>query len=367
MKKETKPSAAALRQKAEALLNTHKDKACLVSAGSDLASNVLGEPDTLKLIHELAVHQIELELQNEELLLAKQQAELATEKYTSLYDFSPSGYFTLSADGEIMELNLTGARMLGRERSRLVNRSFGIFISGESKPAFNHFLAEAFNTNASATCEVALRANGGITAVVILTGARDESGKRLLVSAVDITGRKQAGEALRQSEELFKAIFENSLNPIMIADDAGNYLKVNQAAVSMFHYPVERMLQMNVGDIQTIGSPDAASRYQEYLAKGFEIGEFHFVRPDKSEAIAQYHAVRVRENFNLSILSDITERKRAEEALRESEGRFRSYIEYAPDGVFISDEKGNYLEVNSAACKITGYSEDELLKLSNIN
>jgi PAS domain-containing protein len=72
------------------------------------------ESEKLKLIHELEVHQIELELQNEELLLAKQQADSAIQKYTELYDFSPSGYFTLSREGIIIDANLTGSTMLGK-------------------------------------------------------------------------------------------------------------------------------------------------------------------------------------------------------------------------------------------------------------
>ena len=82
------------------------------------------EAEKLKLIHELEVHQIELEMQNEELLLAKLQADSAIEKYTELYDFSPSGYFTLSQDGSILDANLTGSVMLGKERSNLINTKF---------------------------------------------------------------------------------------------------------------------------------------------------------------------------------------------------------------------------------------------------
>jgi PAS domain S-box-containing protein len=181
----------------------------------------------------------------------------------------------------------------------------------------------------------------------------------------DINNRKISEESLKQSEELFKAIFENSLNPIMIADDAGNYLKVNQAAAGMFHYPVERMLKMNVGDIQTIVSPDAAKRYQEYLAKGFEIGEFDFIRPDNSMAIAQYHAVRVRENFNLSILSDITERKLAEGKLKESEAKYRQLYEFNQMPIAIFDvDTLNFLSVNNAWVDKYGYTKEELLSMT---
>jgi PAS domain S-box-containing protein len=188
MKKETK--ATALRQKAEAMLKTRT-----------VAARSVSETDTLKLIHELEVHQIELELLNEELQLGKQQAELAAEKYTSLYDFAPTGYFSLSAGGKILELNLACSRMLGGERLHLQNKLFGFFVSNESKPAFNHFLAEAFSGTANVTCEIKLTANGGIPMVVSLTGVHDESGELCLVTAVDITERKLAEARLQKDTE----------------------------------------------------------------------------------------------------------------------------------------------------------------------
>jgi len=177
----------------------------------------------------------------------------------------------------------------------------------------------------------------------------------------DITERKLSEKALLKSEEQLKAIFENSLNSIMIADDQGNYLKVNKAAAEMFNYPVEKMLQMNVGDLKTNNSPDAGKRYHDYVTKGYEIGEFDFVRSDGSLAIAQYHAVRVRENFNLSILSDITERKKIEKALSESENKLRSIYNVAPIGIGIIVDRV-IKDVNPLACELTGYSREELIE-----
>jgi len=188
MKKQT--TTAALRQKAEAILKTR----------TDVTHNISTDADILKLIHEIEVHQIEMELQNEELRQAKQQAELAAEKYSDLYDFAPLGHFSLSEEGKIIELNLAGARMLGKERSRLQNISFGHFVSHESKPAFNRFLAEASRGTANVTCEVALAANGGNPMFVSLTGARDESRERYLVTAVDISKHKKEEALLRIKE-----------------------------------------------------------------------------------------------------------------------------------------------------------------------
>jgi PAS domain S-box-containing protein len=155
------------------------------------------EAETLKLIHELEVHKVELEMQNEELRLAKEQlAKAATEKYAELYDFAPSGYFTLSKDGEIIELNLCGAQMLGQVRSRLKNNQFSFFVSNATKPTFNLFLRKVFNSKARESCEVTLSLKGNLPIYAYLSGIVTENGKQCLVTMVDITERKRAENEL---------------------------------------------------------------------------------------------------------------------------------------------------------------------------
>jgi PAS domain S-box-containing protein len=239
MKKE--PPAAALRQKAEAMLKIR-------SKNAPTASEKTKEIDTLNLIHELEVHQIELELLNEELQLGRQQAELTAKKYTSLYDFAPSGLFTLTMDGNILELNLAGARMLGKERLHLHNSSFGFFVSEHSKPVFNRFLTETFNGAANVHCEVTLTVNGGISVVVNLSGARDESGEHCLVSAIDITERKTAEEKIKASETLFKQVFESSNVGKSITLPSGE-INVNQAICNILGYSSDELKNKKWQDI----------------------------------------------------------------------------------------------------------------------
>ena len=115
-------AAETLRQKAEVLLKKKSFK----------TTSLQSEADTLQIIHELQVHQIELEMQNEELSRAEVKADTAVRKYTELYDFAPSGYFTLSKEGKIVELNLKGASMLGEERQRLLNSMFRNYLSHDN-------------------------------------------------------------------------------------------------------------------------------------------------------------------------------------------------------------------------------------------
>lgn len=101
------------------------------------------EADHLRLLHELQVHQIELELQNEELTQAYLEAQALRDKYWDLYDYAPVGYFTLSYLGDILEMNLCAAGMLGKERGSLIGRRLGDYIHLDSLQAFNQFLVEA--------------------------------------------------------------------------------------------------------------------------------------------------------------------------------------------------------------------------------
>ena len=148
MKKDKKISteAAELRRRAEEQLRGSKTEGARPQT----------EDETQRLLHELQVHQIELEMQNEELRRARAELEVALEKYTDLYDFAPVGYLTLGPDDEIRQVNLTGARLLGVERSRLVGGRFGVFVGEADRPAFRAFLEKVFESQEKESCEVAL-------------------------------------------------------------------------------------------------------------------------------------------------------------------------------------------------------------------
>ena len=113
----------------------------------------LSEADTLKLIHELEVNQIELEAINNELIQAKERADFAKQKYAALFDSASFGYFMLSREGKIIESNLIGASMFGKESLLLKNSKFDFFVSNETKPTFNLFLQEIFNSKTKGSCE----------------------------------------------------------------------------------------------------------------------------------------------------------------------------------------------------------------------
>ena len=151
----------------------------------------LKEADQRRL-HELEVHQIELELQNEELKRARAELETVLTRYTTLYDFAPTGYFTLDRKGAILGLNLAGASLLGMNRSALVKRRFGLFVAAASRPAFADCLAKTFESGTKEVCEVPLPQNGNPPCWIRIEACGTVAGQECRLTVMDITERKQA-------------------------------------------------------------------------------------------------------------------------------------------------------------------------------
>jgi PAS domain S-box-containing protein len=140
------PNAAELRRRAEVCLKRQQA----------LSAPPRTEADDKRLLHELQVHQIELELQNTELQEARNKVETLLETYTDLYDFAPVGYFSVDEGGLILEVNLTGAAMLGIERSRLIKQSLPNFVDPPSRPAFLAFSKKIFASPGKQICQLPL-------------------------------------------------------------------------------------------------------------------------------------------------------------------------------------------------------------------
>jgi hypothetical protein len=182
MKNSDKTSINAnLRKKAEVLLKKEPLK----------KPELPSEADTLKLIHELKVHQIELEMQNEELMLAKEQAVIALDRYIELYDFAPSAYITVSVSGKIDKITLAGANLLGKERSHLFYSYFYTFVTEDTLPIFNSFFARTFNSKKKESCQIDLTTDNNPRMHVYIEGIAAENSKECYLTVLDISELKK--------------------------------------------------------------------------------------------------------------------------------------------------------------------------------
>ncbi|MDA3843056.1 MAG: PAS domain S-box protein [Candidatus Kapabacteria bacterium] len=191
---------------------------------------------------------------------------------------------------------------------------------------------------------------------------------------IDITDRKLAEDALRESEEKYRNILEQISDPICVVDSKGIFRYTNNAILKLTGYTNEALTGNSVfaqTSIPDDSKTEIAKRMEESIANGNST-EYDVNIIDTTGKIRTFELSSSEIYINgeldswLVTLRDITERKQAEEAMRESKEKCRSYVDFAPLGVFVTDKNGNYVEVNPAACKITGYDSAELLSMNLI-
>jgi PAS domain S-box-containing protein len=308
--------AAELRRKAEERLKKISKKAILPKTNEEL----------LRLVHELQTHQIELEMINEELQDSREDVVEGLQQYTDLYDFAPVGYFNLKRDGTICRANFTGASMIGVDRSKLMNSRFGLFVSDETRPAFNELLQKVFESKIKTSCEVSLLKEGNKLLYVYIDATADIDGQECKMTMVDITGRKQAEEAIKESEERFRSLFENSTIGLYRTTPQGDILLVNPTMIRMLGFDnIDELAQRNLE--QKGYEPDyPRSKFQSEIEKsGTIIGlESKWTKKDGTSLDVRESAHAIRDSNGKTLyydgtVEDITERLRAREALQRSE------------------------------------------------
>jgi diguanylate cyclase (GGDEF)-like protein/PAS domain S-box-containing protein len=275
-------------------------------------------------LYELEVHQIELEMQNDELRRAQSIIDASRERYVDFYDFAPVGYLTLGRDATIGEINLTGASLLGEERSKLLHKRFVHFVVAEDRDRWQQHFMAALQQDKKLTSELTLQHPDGTRLQVRLDSLRllkDEKPAEMRVAMSDITEHKRTEDALREQEEFFRMITENIEDFIAVLDLQGRRLYNSPSYAKLF----SNVASMKGTDSFAEVHPDDREHVKRIFADIVQSGtglhiEYRFVRDDGSIRHMESSGGLIRNSAGQAsrivvISRDITERKEAEEKI----------------------------------------------------
>ena len=181
----------------------------------------------------------------------------------------------------------------------------------------------------------------------------------------DITERKKAEEAIKESEEKYRTLVEQASDGIFIADNTGKFIIVNSSGCKMTGYTIEELKELTIYDL---------AETKDLAANPFNFEEMHRPQGVSSQrkllckngtvVDVEINAKFLSDKRFIAFVRDISERKKAEEAIKESEEKYRTLVEQASDAIFISDTDGRFVTVNPSACKLSQYTEKELLQMT---
>lgn len=288
---------------------------------------ITSKESLLKSKLELEQKQEQLKLQNIELQKAQKESEESRKKYIKLYDFAPTGFFTINKEGRINEINIKGARLLGFESQQLMNFDFNNLISSDSLPDFQNFVSLVFEEKTQSGCELKLKPIQGKTIFVYLEGVMIDERLICLLSMADITERKEAQIALKASEELYHSLLRTSPDGILITDLEGRITEASDFAVKLLGISDRKMIE-GIHFMQFVPKPSIRAlikiintTFSEGIVQNFEI---KLRRIDNTEFTSEVSTSQIRGNNGhitafMSVIRDISERKLFEKQLRHSE------------------------------------------------
>ncbi|MDO8351657.1 MAG: PAS domain S-box protein [Gallionella sp.] len=276
-----------------------------------------------ELLHMLQVHQIELEMQNENLRQAQFALEESRDRYRDLYDFAPVAYLTLNDQGMISEINLTGAGLFAVEHRKLIKRNFAQFIVADARECWRRCFQDLLNNMGSHAAEVTLRRGDGSTfwaQMECICQKEISGGASVRMVLTDITARKLADEKLQESEGKFRAIFEGTMDGIVLVDDSGMIVDFNSVFVQQSGLSPERLRQTRIWELRPVEQfKIAQARFFSVLETGQGgVADVKYRKPDGSVIDIEFRSTPIRignKRYLQSLVRDITLHKAREHEL----------------------------------------------------
>ena len=278
-----------------------------------------------ELLHELEVHQIELEMQNEQLRQSQVELEKSRDRYVDFYDFAPVGYLTLNHEGMIDEINLTGAALFGVERGRLLCRRFAPFVAPEDQDVwYRHFLS-VLTHDTKQSCELALQHGDGsrfFAQLDCLRLKKDGNDPVVRIALTDITQRKEA-------EKEFQKFFNLIPDLACVASTDGRFLKINPMWQEALGYTEQEILDTPIIDFIHPDDRDETMKHVERQLAGEPTVQFtnRYRCKDGSYKWLEWRATpAINKKLLFASARDITERKQAEQALHEADRHKNEFL-----------------------------------------
>lgn len=305
----------------------------------------LSLPEIRQTLHELQVHQIELQMQNENLRQNQVELEAARARYFDFYDNAAVGYCTLSEQGLILEANLTAATLLGFDRAALTMQPISHYILKEYHDSYYLHRKDLFENGQAQSCELQMVKKDGSVfwaslKAIAVQDAENQPVCRVVIT--DITDRKLAEEALRNLSAYNRSLIEANLDSLVTIDPAGKISDVNSATEQVTGYLRQELIGTDFSDYFT--EPEKARQgYQRAFKEGMvrdyplEIRHHDGHITSVLYNATVYHDATGNVSGVFASARDITKRKKAEEALRETNALLSLFMKYTPIFTFIKE------------------------------
>ncbi len=284
-----------------------------------------------------------------------------------ILEYAPKAVFLLDRAGKVLFANRLGAKHLEKEPREIMGMTLRHHFPPDIAEKRRLKGIEALKTGRSQTLED-LVAGRWYDSTFVPIGDKNGNHTQLAIYSEDVTDRKLSEKRLKDSEEKYRAVFENSLAAIILSNGDGAVFSANEAACRMFGMSESEIISRGRNKIANLKDPRLAAALKERSKTGKFKGELTCVRKDGSIFPVDLSSVVFKdsyENEKICIIAhDITERKKAEGALRESENRYRQLFENSTDFVFTLDLQGNFTDVNKASEDLTGYTKNELIGMN---